>query len=265
VTSIDPVMSQVIAPDGTRISFQRSGLGPPLVLVHGGFSDHRTNWALVEPIFRDRFTVYAMDRRNRGASSISQEHSLLDEARDVVALLRFIGEPVFLIGQSYGGQVALSAARLAPECVRRLVLYEAPKPTAFAPGLLETLENVAAAGDWDQFALRFFRDGLSVPATILDELRASTAWPSIVGDAAATLCDLRALSRHRFTPALYAGLFMPVCLQIGSESPRDLYITDALAEVLPSRTLQVLDGQAHEGMTTAPGMYAQAVLRFFRP
>lgn len=264
VGTLDPVMSQITAPDGTRISFQESGYGTPLVLVHGSFSDHRTNWKLVEPIFRDRFTVYALDRRNRGRSSASYGHSLLDEAHDIVALLRHIGEPVFLVGHSYGAQCALNAARIAPECVRRLVLYEPPKPATLAPELLETLENVAAAGDWDQFASRVFRDGLSVPGAVLDEMRASDAWRAIVADAAATLGDLRALSRYGFAPAVYSGLFMPIALQVGTESPRHLYVTEALAEVLPSRTLQVLEGQAHEAMTTAPEMYAQAVLRFLR-
>lgn len=262
--SIEPVMSNVVTPDGTRISFQRSGYGAPLLLVHGSFSDHRTNWKRVEPTFRDRFTVYALDRRNRGGSSPSHAHSVLDEARDIVALMRHIGEPVFLVGHSYGAQCALNAARFAPECVRRLVLYEPPRPTALAPELLETLENVAAAGDWDQFASRFFRVGLSVPAAVLDDMRASDGWRALVADAPATLGDLRALSRYTFTPARYSGLFMPIALQVGTESPRDLYVTDALAEVLPARTLQMLEGQAHEAMTTAPEMYAQAVLRFFR-
>ena len=51
-------------------------------------------------------------------------------------------------------------------------------------------------------------------------------------------------------------------LQIGTESPRDLYVTDALAAVLPDVRIEELPGQAHEGMTTVPQMYAAAVSRF---
>jgi hypothetical protein len=51
-------------------------------------------------------------------------------------------------------------------------------------------------------------------------------------------------------------------LQIGTQSPRDLYVTDALAAVLPNVCIEELPGQAHEGMTTAPRMYAEAVSRF---
>ncbi len=39
-------------------------------------------------------------------------------------------------------------------------------------------------------------------------------------------------------------------------------MTDALAAVLPHARLQMLAGQAHEGMTTAPEMYAAAVTEF---
>ena len=74
---------------------------------------------------------------------------------------------------------------------------------------------------------------------------------------------MRALSRYDFRPERFRELRVPVLLQIGTESPRDLYVTDALAAVLPDVRIEALSGQAHEGMTTAPQMYAEAVARFF--
>lgn len=44
------------------------------------------------------------------------------ESRDVVAVIRSIGEPVFLLGHSYGAQTALAAAVQVPDRVRKLVL-----------------------------------------------------------------------------------------------------------------------------------------------
>ncbi len=55
---------------------------------------------------------------------------------------------------------------------------------------------------------------------------------------------------------------IPVLLQMGAESPRHLYATDALAAVLPVASIQELKGQAHEAMTSAPKIYAEAVTRF---
>jgi pimeloyl-ACP methyl ester carboxylesterase len=261
-TPSGPVMSRFITPQGIRVSYQKSGSGPPLVLVHGGFSDHRTNWEFVEPILRDRFTVYAIARRNRGGTDATQGHSLLDEALDVAGLLGHLGEPVFLLGHSYGAQCALNAARLAPERVRKLVLYEPPSPSTLSSETAASLERLAAVGDWDGFAFAFFRDAIGVPLPELEGLRATGLWPPIVADAPASFGDIRALRAHRFDPAEYRTLTMPVCLQVGSESRHELYVTDALAAQLPEAHLTVLHGQAHEGMTTAPDQYAAAVTAF---
>ena len=261
-TSSEPTTSQFSTPQGVRVSYQKSGSGPPLVLVHGSFSDHQTNWEFVEPILRTRFTMYAIARRNRGGTEATQGHALMDEARDVVALMQHVGEPVFLLGHSYGGQCALGAARLAPECVRRLVLYEAAWPSIFGPDAFSTLERLADARNWDEFAFTFFRDTMRVPVQELQALRASELWPPIVMDAPATWVDFRALRSHRFNPGDYRGLLMPVCLQVGTESPHELFVTDALAEELPHAQRTVLAGQAHEGMTTAPELYADAVTSF---
>jgi pimeloyl-ACP methyl ester carboxylesterase len=255
-------MMHVTSPKGVRVSYRKSGSGPPLVLVHGAFSDHHTNWEFVEPILRDRFTLYAMARRNRGETDATTGHTLIDEAHDVVALMRHVGEPVFLLGHSYGAHCALNAARLAPECVRALVLYEPPRPAAFPPEARATLDRLAAAADWDRYPFAFFRDVIGVPLPELDALRASELWPPIVQDAPASFEDIRALLAHPFSAADYRGLRMPVCLQVGSESRRGLYATDELAAELRDAHLTVLPGQAHEGMTTAPGMYAHAVATF---
>jgi pimeloyl-ACP methyl ester carboxylesterase len=96
----------------------------------------------------------------------------------------------------------------------------------------------------------------------LDELRATELWPPIIADAEASLGDLRALSRYDFSAERFRKLRVPVMLQVGSKSPRDLYVTDALAGVLRDVRIHELRGQAHEGMTTAPEMYAEVVTRF---
>jgi alpha-beta hydrolase superfamily lysophospholipase len=67
-----------------------------LVLVHGSFGDHRTNWEFVKPLFEKQFTVYAIARRGRGETNATQGHRLEDESSDVMAVIRSIGEPVFL-------------------------------------------------------------------------------------------------------------------------------------------------------------------------
>jgi pimeloyl-ACP methyl ester carboxylesterase len=255
-------MQRITTHDGTIVSYDKYGSGPPLVLVHGAFSDHKTNWEFVKPLFEKQFTNYAIARRGRGETDATEGHSLEDESRDVVAVIQSIGEPVFLLGHSYGAQTALAAAAQVPERIRKLVLYEAAWPHVIEKEALAQLEELAQAGDWEGFAVTFFRDRLSVPVEELNELRDTELWPPIIADAKASLGDLRALNRYDFNAERFRGLRFPVMLQIGTESPRDLYVTDALADVLQDVSLDELQGQAHEGMTTAPEMYAEAVSRF---
>lgn len=255
-------MHYLSSPAHVTISYEKYGNGPPLVLVHGSFSDHETNWEFVKPLLEQYFTVYAIARRGRGKTDATEGHSLEDESMDVVTLIQAIDEPVFLLGHSYGAQTALAAAAHVPHRVRKLVLYEAPWPHIISQEALAGLEALAHVGAWDEFTLTFFRDVLFVPVDELDDLRKTELWPPIIADAKASLRDLRSLSQHNFDVESFRSLPVPVLLQFGTESPRNLYVTDALATVLPNVRIEALPGQAHEGMTTAPQLYAETVSRF---
>lgn len=233
-----------------------------MVLVHGSFSDHNTNWDFVRSLLTRQFTLYAVARRGRGESDHTEGHGIEDEGRDVAAVLRSIEQPVFLLGHSYGAHAALIAATDLQDRVRKLMLYEPAWPQAVDSAILTRLEEFAEARDWDTFATTFFHEKLQVPLELLSELRPTELWAPIIADAAASLHDLRALSRYDFSPERFRDLRIPVLLQIGAESPRNLYATDALAAVLPVASIQELKGQAHEAMTSAPKMYAEAVTRF---
>jgi pimeloyl-ACP methyl ester carboxylesterase len=248
--------------NGVTISYSNYGSGPPLVLVHGSFSDDVSNWELVKPLLETRFTISALARRGRGETSATMGHTVGDEARDVVALIERLGEPVFLLGHSYGGLCSLFAAALIPERIRKLVLYEPPRPGLLSPDVAARVEKFGARGAWDDVAVTFFRDGLRVPAEAIEQLRAANLWAPILDDAPASFGDLIAHKQYVFQPERLQHIDCPVLLQVGSESPRDLFLTDALAACLPQARIETLQGQAHEGMTTAPEMYADSVIRF---
>jgi pimeloyl-ACP methyl ester carboxylesterase len=255
-------MHTIQSPAGPTISYEKYGAGPALLLVHGSFSDQATNWELVKNLLAPHYTVYAVARRGRGKTTATEGHSLEDEFSDVAALIDSIDEQVFLLGHSYGAHVALGAALLRADRIRKLVVYEPPNPTVFHQEGLRRLEGLASANDWDQFAEVFFRDMLLVPGEVLEEMRAPQTWAPIIEDARPSLGDVRAVARYSFDANHFSALKMPVLIQVGSESPRDLYVTDALAAVLPAARVEELAGQAHEGMTTAPQLYAESVSRF---
>jgi pimeloyl-ACP methyl ester carboxylesterase len=95
-------------------------------------------------------------------------------------------------------------------------------------------------------------------------MRASPLWPQFATDAPATRQDILALPAHDFDPARFTGLSMPVLLQIGTESRRENWATDALAAVLPDARIAELPGQGHDAMFTAPELYARQVIDFLR-
>lgn len=255
-------MRTVITPSGKSVSYEKRGSGPPLVLIHGAFSDHRTNWEFVQPLWQAEFTTYAIARPGRGQTPAAADRALEDDARDAVALIDSLGEPVFLLGHSFGAHVAIAAAAMAPARVRKLVLYEPPWTSLVSRSAMALLEALAAAADWDGFTTSFFRDNLQVPAEELDRMRPTPLWPPMVDDAPASLADLRALAGYDFRPDAFIDLPIPVLLQLGTESPRHFYATDALAAILPDARIVELEGQAHEGMTTAPFQYAESVRAF---
>lgn len=246
-------------PSGATLSYEKAGDGSPLVLVHGSFSNHETNWALVRPALEERFTVYAIARRGRGKTTSGP--TLPDEAEDLAAFLASLAQPIYLLGHSYGAQVALKAAAASREHVRKLVLYEPPWPDTATPNLIGRLKLRAAGSDWNGLAEDFFSEVLGLTAEDIDELRAAGAWPSIVSDAEASLNDITALNSYRFDPATFRDLQVPVLLQVGTDSPRDAFATDALVSSLPHVKIQELEGQAHEAMNTAPDLYAETTTR----
>lgn len=120
-------MKTVTSADGTTIAYERTGSGPPLVLLHGGATTDHMTWNLtgVGPALSEQHTVYAIDGRGRGESGDADEYTLEREFEDVVAVVESIDEPVTLLGHSSGALMSLEAA-LRTGNLRKLILYEPP-------------------------------------------------------------------------------------------------------------------------------------------
>ncbi|MFT3817226.1 MAG: alpha/beta hydrolase [Rubrivivax sp.] len=142
-------MPDVLQAGAVRIAYERTGEGPPLVLMHGAEADRRM-FAALAALLASRFTVIAYDQRDCGdTEGPAQAATLADLAHDAAALIRALGhQRAHVFGSSYGGRVAQALALLHPEVVDRLVLgstwplphaYEALHPQgAAAIGALRT-------------------------------------------------------------------------------------------------------------------------------
>ena len=256
--------------DDTEIAYWTSGTGPPLVLVHGsGVSDHgRWEIAGVRAALAEETTVYAIDRRGRGESGDSPEYSLETEVADVVAVVESIGDPVTLLGHSYGANIALEGS-LRTDGIGRLVLYEpgiavgdhelaSPEVVAELNGLLEEGENEAAL-------LLFCREIAGLTPEEIDVFRTDPSWQDRVDGAHTLPREEQAIAEYEFRPARFAGTTTPTLLLSGGESPRAYRdATAAVHEALPNSRIVTFEGHHHVAMQTAPERFVEEVLAFVR-
>jgi pimeloyl-ACP methyl ester carboxylesterase len=106
-----------------------AGEGPPLLFVHGGFSQ-ATEWIPLWPHLVDRFRLLAVDRPGHGLAD-PYDYTGVD-TRDLA--VRFLGEILDalgfdhlpIVGNSMGGRWALELALRRRERVERLILVGAP-------------------------------------------------------------------------------------------------------------------------------------------
>jgi len=108
---------------GHPVAYRTAGRGPVLVLLHGMAGSSAT-WLRVMPALARRFTVVAPDLLGHGASAKSAgEYSISGHANVVRDLLAALGhERATLVGQSFGGGVAMQFAYQFPARCERLVL-----------------------------------------------------------------------------------------------------------------------------------------------
>ncbi len=262
-------MHTVTSKDGTSIAVWRSGVGSSLLLVHGASYDHRNAWAHVLPELERRFTVYAMDRRGRGGSGDALHYDLQREAEDVAAVIDFIGEPVNVVGHSYGGLCALEAARLTGN-VRRLVLYEAVPLSgadAYQPGIIDRLDALLGSGDVEGMLITMMRALVERSPEEIERLRADReGWAVRLVNARTLPRELRAEQGYTFVAERFAGVRVPTLLLVGGNSPaRERGNADGVAAALRQVRVEVLPEQGHTAMLLAPQAFVRAVEGFLQP
>jgi pimeloyl-ACP methyl ester carboxylesterase len=257
-------MQTVRSKDGTTIAYAKSGQGKPLVLVHGTTADH-TRWAPILPELEKHFTVYAVDRRGRGASGDAKDYAIDREFDDVAAVVDSIGEPVSLLGHSYGALCSLEAATRTDK-VAKLVLYEPPIPTGvpiYPAGSIDRLQTLLDAGDRAGVVSTFFTQVVRMPQRELELQQSLPNWPARVAAAHTIPRELRADEAYRFDPQRVAGVHAPTLLLLGGDSPPFFHAAiDAVHAALPGSKVVVMPGQQHTAINTAPQLFLHEVLDF---
>ena len=123
----NPELGRTLRAGGVQTNFHDLGQGEPVLFLHGsgpGVSAW-ANWRLVMPELARRFRVLAPDLVGFGFSERppGQQYTLDAWVAQAVGLLDALELPaVHLVGNSFGGALALALALRHPRRVKRLVL-----------------------------------------------------------------------------------------------------------------------------------------------
>jgi pimeloyl-ACP methyl ester carboxylesterase len=234
------------------------------VLVHGA-GNYSARWNPILPLLEDQFSIYAMDRRGRGASGDADTYSLQLEFDDVVAVVDSIQEPVDVLGHSLGGICALEAA-LKSRNIRKLILYEPPIPVhepLISEETLNRLDTLLKTGDLESVLTTVMLEVIKMPRNDVENLRKSPTWQDRVAIAHTLPREFRAANAYRLNNEPLRNLTTPTLLMLGGNSPPVFKeAIEALASVLPRSRTVILAGQQHIAIDTAPALFAQEVRNF---
>jgi pimeloyl-ACP methyl ester carboxylesterase len=126
-TGENPAIGAIADANGIKTNYLEAGKGDPVVLIHGsgpGVTSY-ANWRLVLPALAENFRVLAPDMVGFGFSErpTNIEYGVQTWADQVVGLMDTLGLPTaHLVGNSFGGAIALRIATQHPDRVGKLVL-----------------------------------------------------------------------------------------------------------------------------------------------
>jgi pimeloyl-ACP methyl ester carboxylesterase len=115
-------MTQHLKIDDNSLAYDVTGEGPLVVLAHG-MGDSRHSYRFLAPMLVDAgYRVANLDIRGSGDSSPGwDDYSRTAMGGDLVELVRHLGGPAVIIGQSISGGAATVAAAQAPDLVAGLI------------------------------------------------------------------------------------------------------------------------------------------------
>lgn len=265
----------VTSPDGARIAAVRSGRadGLPLLLIHGASADH-TTFRVLGPLLADRFDLYAIDRRGRGASGDVLPYAIEREFEDVAAVAAAVADrrgvtAVDVFGHSYGGRCALGAA-LGTDRIRRVISYEgapaAPDDRYGDGALADELAALAAADRREELLATFLTRVVGMSADDLAAYRADPVWARRVQAAATIARELAVEAGEAAGLERLGAVRQPVLQVLGADSLRTFATaTRALDSLLVDGRVAVIPGARHAAHHTHPAAVAAAVRAFLLP
>lgn len=247
---------------GGRIAAQESGAGEPLVLFHSLLADAASFDRIAGPL-AERFRVIVPDLPGFGGSE-AVSGGLEAVADRMAEALRDLGGRPSVLGNGFGGFVALQMAIRHPGRAHRLILADCgacfSEPGRQAFRTMATVSREKGLGALSETAMRrlFAPDFQAAnPALMQDRLAAFLRTDPTMFRAA---CD--ALAGLDLRPDL-GKVDMPVLVLVGEQdeaTPPPM--SRELAAELPDARLTILPGCAHVPQLQEPERFLAAIASF---
>ena len=253
VDRVEARVSMLRTPAGGTVKIVERGGGAPVVFLHSGVGS-AGEWRGVFGLWSEGHRLVAVDAYGGGAGpGVGGRRSLDDYADQVLAVVDHVGEPVHLVGFSWGGATALHVGATASPVLASLTVIE---PEAYSllnaspgPALAEISElrdrwrAHVRAGRWYE-AFEEFVDFYNGPGTF-------ARWPAARRDrfldvqrARGDLWDV--LFEAPLTASTLRGIPLPVHVVEGSATSLvDHTICDQVRRHVPHAEHTLIDRAGH--------------------
>lgn len=124
------------------INYRQEGEGAPIILLHGNGEDHHIFDKLIEKLKTD-FTIYAIDSRNHGESSKTDDMSYHVMAEDIFQFIKLLNiEKPSLVGFSDGAIIGVTLSLSYQNVFNKMVLLGINlKPSDFKDEVYDYLKE----------------------------------------------------------------------------------------------------------------------------
>lgn len=221
-------------------------------------------WDGVRGALEQVTAMIAVDRRGHGASDRGPAtHSLDQEVADLTAVVATCGPPVDVLSHSYGGLIALEAARLRLP-IHRLIVYapsidEAPR----LPAVVDRVSALVDQGEVERGTETPLLERSGVPAEASAAVRDLPLWPTVVRGVQVFPREGAGIASYRFEPERFARLTTAPLILVGGENPGWKHDPmRALHGALRRSELRILAGQGDLATHTAPELLGREVIGF---
>jgi pimeloyl-ACP methyl ester carboxylesterase len=271
--SLDAFATYDLLLRGVRVRYREAGSGPPIVLIHSLFTDHRV-WLPVAARLATEYRVIVPDLPGAGASEKPTAYSFTRDAlaETLCDLIAGVGAyRPHLAGLGVGGLIALTLAADRPEFVNRLVLVSTiaapvPRPirTAIASTpligafLFKQVFNKSVL--YGHFRGEVFARGFRPDTSLLQ------AWGETFDLPEARECQLRMLTRAELDVSALGPRIpkvrVPTLVLWGDSDPRaPITVGQQLAHDLRDGRLELIHGAGHAPPLERPEATADAIVR----